>query len=107
MMTILFFLLVWHALADFPLQGDYLAKMKNRHIDHAGHSPWWWHMSMHALIHAGGVVFITGQFGLGIIEFTMHFVIDYLKIDNRISAFTDQALHVVCKMAYLWILTLL
>ncbi len=117
-MTILFWLLFWHAMADFPLQGDYLAKRKNRSIEryeikknhHADypypHSPWWMHMSWHALIHAGGVAFITHNIAFGLVEFVLHFGIDFMKTEGKISSTTDQALHIICKLAYALVLML-
>ena len=53
-------LLAAHALCDYPLQGDYLAK---------GKDPWgpfprgvWIHcLTAHAMIHAGSVLLVTGS----------------------------------------------
>ena len=112
-MIMLFWLLFWHAMADFPLQGDYLAKRKNRKIEREEkfyatnteggvytHSPWWMHMIWHALIHAGGVAFITHNIWFGVLEFALHFGIDCLKTEGKISSTMDQWLHVACKVLY-------
>ena len=118
-MIMLFWLLFWHAMADFPLQGDYLAKRKNRKIEREEkfyatnteggvytHSPWWMHMSWHALIHAGGVAFITNNVAFGLVEFVLHFGIDFAKTQGKINSTTDQALHITCKLAYVLVLML-
>jgi uncharacterized protein DUF3307 len=92
-------LLVWHALADYPLQGDFLAKAKNRAMPIPG-VPWWQALSAHALIHAGGVAFLTGSLPLGIVELIAHAAIDDSKCAGKISYNMDQLLHVVCKAVY-------
>lgn len=92
-------LLFWHALADYPLQGDFLARAKNRSTPIEG-VPWYQAMGAHALIHAGGVAFLTGSLWLGLAEFVAHFLIDDAKCCRDISFNTDQGMHVVCKL--LW-----
>jgi hypothetical protein len=55
----LFWLLVLHALADYPLQGDYLSRAKRRN---SGFDlPWWMALLWHAFIHAGAVALVTGR----------------------------------------------
>lgn len=95
----LFLLLVGHALADYPLQGDFLAKAKNRTAPITG-VPWWQALAAHAAIHAGFVAVITGSVALGLAEFVAHFVIDDAKCRGRLSFNADQALHVACKVAW-------
>lgn len=105
----LFWMLVFHALADYPLQGDYLAKFKNPwlHPDERAKMPpgtvppWWIAMSAHCLIHAGGVALATGDVGLGLVEFLMHFWTDYGKCAKFIGFKADQLLHVGFKLFYL------
>jgi hypothetical protein len=55
--------LVGHAVADYPLQGDFLA--------------WTQALAAHALIHAGAVALATGSAALGVPEFACHAAIDY------------------------------
>ena len=99
MIEMFFCLMVWHALADFPLQGDYLAKEKNPWIvKNESSMPWWWAMSMHSLIHAGGVALITQSIWLGLAEFVLHFIIDFKKCDKALTFMEDQLLHVLCKL---------
>jgi hypothetical protein len=88
-----------HALCDYPLQGDFLARAKNRGAPMPG-VPWWQAMSAHAAIHGGSVALITGSIWLGLAEFCAHFIIDDLKCSGRISFNKDQAAHIGCKMAW-------
>ncbi|BCH33169.1 hypothetical protein MesoLjLc_50990 [Mesorhizobium sp. L-8-10] len=104
MIEIFCLLLVGHAIADYPLQGDFLSKAKNRAQPIAG-VPWYQGLIAHSLIHAGFVGVLTGSITLGAAEFVAHCLIDDAKCFGRISYDTDQALHVLCKV--FWILTLL
>lgn len=99
MMDMLFLLLVWHALADYPLQGDFLAKAKNETAPIPG-VPWWQAMLAHSLIHAGGVFLITGSTYMAMIELVLHYSIDRAKCTGKIGFNGDQALHVACKIGY-------
>lgn len=98
-MITFFMMMVWHAIADYPLQGDFLAKAKNRTAPIPG-VPWYQALGAHAAIHAGGVGVITGSVWLGLAEFVAHFLIDDAKCKGRIGFNTDQALHVICKAAW-------
>lgn len=97
--VLLFLLLFAHALADYPLQGDFLARAKNRLAPIPG-VPWYQAMGAHALIHAGFVSVLTGSLHLGLAEFAAHFVIDDLKCRGRIGFNVDQLLHAICKVAW-------
>lgn len=99
LVNVLFLLLFAHALADYPLQGDFLSKAKNRTAALPG-VPWYQAMGAHAVIHGGFVYIITGSVTLGIFEVIAHFVIDNLKCEGEISFNLDQALHVACKVAW-------
>ena len=96
-----FALMIGHAIADYPLQGDFLAKGKNHRNPIPGIA-WWIILPAHALIHGGAVWVVTGSSALGIAEVIIHCGIDWLKCDERTSFVTDQALHVACKVA--WVL---
>lgn len=89
-------LVIGHAVADYPLQGDFLAKAKNRHTSIPG-IDWWVAMAMHCLIHGGMVWAITGNMWLGYSEFTIHFLIDCSKCDGLIDFKHDQLIHLSCK----------
>jgi hypothetical protein len=95
-------LLTAHAICDYPLQGDFLAKAKNRHAAMPG-VPWYQAMGAHAVIHGGSVAAITGIWWLGVAEAVAHFIIDDLKCSEEIDFNTDQILHVLCKVAWLGI----
>ena len=92
-----------HALADYPLQGEFLARAKNRFNPVPG-VPWYQALGAHAVIHGGMVGLVTGSLLLGVLEVLAHFVIDDCKCARRIGFNTDQALHVACKA--LWVVLL-
>lgn len=97
---------VGHAIADFPLQGEFLATCKNRHTLKALNDPerptsiWIICMLAHCLIHAGTVWLITGSFVFGVIELVVHFIIDVVKCEGYTGFNTDQTLHLLCKLVY-------
>ena len=102
MVEVLFLLLVGHALADYPLQGDFLAKAKNEKAPIPG-VPWWQAMSAHCLIHSGAVYLITGSMILAGLEFIVHFLTDRAKCFGWIGFNADQAIHVACKVLWAFI----
>ncbi|ACI54432.1 conserved hypothetical protein [Rhizobium leguminosarum bv. trifolii WSM2304] len=107
-MVILALLLIGHALADYPLQGDWIAKAKNHKLDLVpGEVIWLGVLVCHASIHAAFVWAITGSGWLGLAEFVAHAVIDYAKSDGRLTYNQDQLLHVLCKVVWFTALTLL
>lgn len=97
--AIMFALFIAHALADYPLQGDFLSKAKNPAAPIPG-VPWQQAMMAHALIHAGAVWLITGMWWLGVAEFFAHWITDYSKCRGRLSFDEDQAIHFTCKVAW-------
>lgn len=107
-LTLLFALVIGHAVADFPLQGDFLSRGKNRHTEppklaDGKSSPadlWVYLMTAHCLIHAGFVWLITGSALLALAELVLHWAIDALKCEGKTSFAMDQWLHVVCKAVY-------
>jgi hypothetical protein len=96
---LLFSLIAAHALCDYPLQGDFLAKAKNRSTP-IPCVPWWQALGAHAAIHGGAVGLITGVWWLGLLEFAAHFLIDDLKCRGRLSFNGDQAAHLICKVVW-------
>lgn len=100
---ILLLLLAAHALADYPLQGDFLARAKN-HTSPIPGVPWYQALAAHSMIQAGAVGLITGSAVLCLAEFVIHFATDYAKCAGKISYNTDQAIHIACKLA--WVLAL-
>lgn len=99
----LFLLIAAHCLCDYPLQGDFLAKGKNRWNPLPG-IPWYQCLAAHAMIHAGAVALITGSLWLGIMELIAHFAIDHAKCAGWFGFDVDQALHVICKITWVFVL---
>lgn len=94
-------MVIGHAVADYPLQGDWLAAAKNptkRPV--AGEVIWPGALFCHAAIHAGAVKLATGSWLLAGAELVMHGYIDWLKCKGHASYNSDQAAHIVCKMAW-------
>lgn len=90
-------LVAGHALADYPLQGDFLARAKNRTMPFPG-VPWWQALAAHCSIHGAFVAFITGQAWLFVAEFYLHWVTDDAKCRGKLSFNQDQAIHIACKV---------
>ena len=88
-----------HALADYPLQGDFLSKAKNHKAPIPG-VPFYQALGAHSAIHAGFIGIITGSIWLALAEFVFHTATDYSKCDGRISYNTDQAIHIACKVVW-------
>jgi hypothetical protein len=101
----LYLLICWHALADFPLQGQYLSDAKSP-ATNVGKQAWKWALPYHAMIHSLGVYLITGSFILALVEIVLHMRIDYLKCMNRLTLNQDQAMHVFCKVIYAIVMVL-
>lgn len=96
---LLILLVFGHFLADYPLQGDFLAKAKNREAPIPG-VPWWHALTAHAGIHAGFVYVITSCWPLALLEFVAHWAIDDGKCRGALSFNEDQFLHLFLKV--LW-----
>ena len=107
MSELLFYLIVGHAIADYPLQSDWMAKHKNRHVKsepppgQKQQAVWPCVLTAHALVHGGFVAVITGIWWLGLLEAIVHWVIDFFKCEGKYGIYTDQALHIVCKIVWL------
>lgn len=89
-------LVVGHAVADYPLQGDFLARAKNRLAPIPG-IPFYQALGAHAVMHGGMVGVVTGSLALGLAEAVLHALIDDAKCAGRLSFNQDQALHIGCK----------
>jgi hypothetical protein len=104
---VLFLLVTAHALADFPLQGEFLSMCKNRRLLTLRADParpvamWPWCLAAHCFIHGAAVWAVTGCFTLGCIETGLHAVIDFLKCEGKTTFVQDQMLHLSCKVGYL------
>lgn len=95
-------LVAGHAVADYPLQGDFLSKAKNRTAPIPG-VPWWQAMWAHSAIHGGVVGIVTGFWCLGVAEALVHFLIDDMKCNGDLSFNADQFLHIAFKACWLLI----
>jgi len=104
MVEMLALLIFAHAVADYPLQGDFLARAKSRVAPIPGF-PWWQALGAHSVIHAGFVGIITGSIWLAVAEAAVHFATDDLKCRGKISLNTDQAIHIGCKILWALIAT--
>lgn len=93
-----------HALADFPLQGDYLARMKRRDQSTTT-MEWVISLTAHSLVQAGGVWIVSGSPLVAAIELVLHWIIDLAKGEGKFGYTTDQVLHLLCKLAYTVLLT--
>ncbi|RVT96211.1 DUF3307 domain-containing protein [Rhodovarius crocodyli] len=102
--ALLLLLLAGHALCDYPLQGDFLARMKDPRSD-IGARLWPHGLAAHALIHGGMVTALTGSSILGLGEAVAHAWTDYAKCRGWLSFNQDQACHVACKVVW-WALVL-
>jgi hypothetical protein len=105
-LQVLFLLLAGHALMDYPLQGEFLSTCKNRHLLDDRKDPtrpvsiWPICMTAHCLLHAVMVWAVTGCFVLCLVEFVLHWIIDYAKCENWTTFQQDQWLHILCKIGY-------
>ena len=100
-----FTLMVLHAIADFALQSDAMAKGKNRHRkpdfipEGQEYMPcWFWWLSAHALISGGLIYLIFGNILVALLETFLHFILDFLKCDNVTNPHQDQSLHILCRI---------
>jgi len=93
-------LVAGHALADYPLQGDFLAKAKNRTAPIPG-VPWRQALGAHVGIHGAFVAFITGIWWLFIAEAAIHWFTDDAKCRGKLTFNQDQAIHLACKGVWL------
>lgn len=108
----IFLLVSGHALGDFALQNEWIATNKNRHA-RLSLSPekqksmqiiWPYLLSAHALIHGMIVFIITGKISLGIAETLVHWMTDFAKCEKWISFHTDQFIHILCKIIWIYLL---
>ena len=102
----LYVLIGAHFIADYPLQGDFLSKLKNRYQVLSQDMSPLIGLVGHAWIHATFVFAITGDFRLACAELLLHTVIDDLKCSKLISFNQDQFLHIFCKTIYVAILAI-
>jgi len=105
MLALFFKYAIGHALGDFVLQTEVMARAKSRHYAAAAERSrdfprWYYWLAAHALVHGGIVFAVSGSALLGCIETLLHAGIDFAKCEHKISFHQDQALHLACKIAY-------
>lgn len=100
-LTIFAWLCIGHAIADYPLQGDWLAKAKNPTLTLVpGETIWPLALLSHSAIHAGAVHLVTGSWLLASFEFIAHAVTDFVKCKGIINYNQDQLIHIACKACW-------
>ena len=105
MIPMLFLMIVGHYLADYPLQGNFLAEAKNRNTV-LGKEHWVHALTAHSMIHAGFVAMVTGNMWLGLAEAVAHGLTDFLKCEGKLSLNQDQAIHIGCKVIWAFLAVL-
>jgi hypothetical protein len=99
---VLLILLVWgHVIADYPLQGDFLAKGKDPEGPFKDFFPWTQALFAHSMIQAGFVFLFTGSVQCFLMELIGHAWTDYAKTQKWISLNIDQSIHIGMKLFYL------
>jgi hypothetical protein len=99
-----------HAIGDFALQNDFVARFKARTDGNGqalllqGEVVWPIVLGAHSAIHGFFVGYITGSIWLGILEAIAHALIDYSKCAGKINFKQDQAFHLLCKAV--WVVSL-
>ena len=102
--VLLFALVFCHALADYPLQGEFLATAKNRNTP-IGKLFWMHALPAHAIIQGGFVLLLTGSVLLATAEAVIHGITDWFKCEGKISLHIDQAIHLGCRLLWALIAT--
>lgn len=109
--ALVFYLLACHALADYTLQTDTMARSKNSNTPMSG-VPWPYWMGAHALIHGLLVALVIVSYAgsrmhgwavatyLGLTETVLHWNIDVAKCQGKTNIHQDQALHLACKLTW-------
>lgn len=107
MINVLVKLVMGHAIADFALQSDAMAKGKNRNVAPTYIPPgqklqicWPYWLIAHGLIHGSMVTIVTGNVWLGLLEAWCHCLIDFGKCKNAYGIHQDQLMHLLCKIAW-------
>jgi hypothetical protein len=91
-----------HALCDYPLQGEFLSRAKNRTAPIPG-VPWQQALGAHVAIHGALVALVTGLWWLAPAEAAIHWFTDDLKCRGRLTFNQDQAIHIGCKALWLMV----
>lgn len=97
----IFWLLVAHFIADYPLQSSEMGKYKNKRNQPLPPdskakpvSVWFAYMTAHAFVHAGLVGLVVG-WELGLLLGFCHWIQDYIKCRYQYSPNIDQIIHIL------------
>ena len=104
-LNLLIVLCLAHFVCDFALQSDRMAVEKSPGDDLT--LDWRWWLTAHASTHGLAVALLTGIPSLGLAEAILHAAIDWLKCRYRFSLALDQILHLVCKLFWVSLLTVI
>lgn len=77
-----------------------MAKEKSPIFTGESSVPWYYWLTAHAAIHAGMVALITGSVWLWLAEYACHLLMDLAKCLGKTNIHTDQAIHLLCKVAW-------
>lgn len=99
-----FVLIALHAVVDYSLQTDWIARGKSRHTNPscALGMPWYYILLAHSLQHGLAVLLVTASLLFGLVETFAHFLIDLAKNERLIGPHQDQFLHVLLKVAFVF-----
>ena len=97
--TLFSILLCTHFLLDFAIQGDFVAKYKARIVEGSDNVMWKWVLTAHAASHSLPVLLLTNSLIPGLVMFISHFVIDFLKCEQKLNFNQDQILHILVIVA--------
>jgi len=103
MLSLLFYLIAGHFIADYPLQSDTIGINKHRlaKTELQKYVPWYYWLTGHAFTHGAMVGLATGIYWLGCLETIAHFLIDLGKCEKKYGLVVDHILHFICKIIWL------
>lgn len=94
MIKLIITLIFCHLIGDYVLQTDFIAKTKGTN---------WYYLFVHCVLYCLPFFIVYGLTWQLLFVFIMHFVIDPLKARyNKINYVTDQLLHYIVMLVYLF-----
>lgn len=100
LITALCAMIFLHFLLDYPLQGDFLSKAKNR-SNPIPHVPWYQALFAHSFLQAGAVYLVLGVWWIALLELAVHAWVDDRKCAGELTFNADQAIHIGVK--FIWV----
>ena len=93
MINNIFMLVICHAIGDYVLQNDFIAKTKGENL---------YHLFIHSILYCSPFYILLGIDLRLLIIFISHFLIDILKVRyNKLNYIQDQFLHYLVMFIYL------